>query len=76
MTAEEVTSTEATKESPVKKSPVKKVIEAIANETNGTEEKNGSGDAPEKTPAENGGEEESNGATENGDATGTFQHYY
>lgn len=65
---EEVTSTEA-KESPVKKSPAKKVAEAP--ESNGKEE-NGSGDAPEDTPAENGDAEESNDATENGDATGVY----
>ncbi|OWR54542.1 hypothetical protein KGM_213836 [Danaus plexippus plexippus] len=60
---EEVSSTEAAKESPVKKSPAKKVAEP---ESNGKEE-NGSGDAPEETPAEN-GDEDSNDAVENGDA--------
>lgn len=62
-----MTSTE--KESPVKKTPAKKVVEPESN-GNGKEE-NGSGDAPEEeTPAENGDTEESNDATENGDATG------
>lgn len=65
--AEEVSSTEATKESPVKKSPTKKVAEP---ESNGKEE-NGSGDAPEETPAENGDEESNDAveAVENGEAT-------
>lgn len=70
-----MTSTEV-KESPVKKSPAKA---AEAPESNGKKEENGSEEAAEAedAPAENGdGEEESNDATENGDATGNIHKYF
>lgn len=53
----------------MKKSPAKKVAEAPESNGNGKEE-NGSEEAAEDAPAENGDAEESNDATENGDATG------
>lgn len=53
----------------MKKSPAKKVAEAPESNGDGKEE-NGSEAATEDVPAENGDAEESNDATENGDATG------